>query len=328
MVRFALLYVLSLTLGSFAGCSDVGSTTDNSTGGTGGGVWVMDPAPAEKAISLGCRNDVNPNVTFHSWRLTVDPGPIVGGQPFVARLSGVAVLDEPMLDGAQEAVPGGYKRAELLGLQATVHVRSGVSADATDVVLTHEPIQRTCKYGSGGNIDPDAGSFPSCSEANDNPDGSNNDCTGLGGMPDPENVCGLFLTTPTSNECDPGGLCETKGKTGPGSQCDLNGFCVTGPVELELEATDEVYLAADSGTVLFGWDDESTGAVLDQSGDPNDASWSLPPAVFAEPGPNSIRAVLGQSIPASLDCTMGESAGTVVKRTRDALLISFPIQTR
>jgi hypothetical protein len=100
-----------------------------------------------------------------------------------------------------------------------------------------------------------------------------------------------------------------------------------GPLVVELQAKNEVYLAADSGTVLFGWDDEGTGAQLDESGDPSDATWILPEADFDEPGPNSIRAVLGQSIPASLDCTMGESAGTV-KRTRDALLISFPIETR
>jgi hypothetical protein len=283
-----------------------------------------------RSFTLGCKNDLNSNVSFHSWSLTVDPGAIVGGQPFVAILSGVARLDEALLDSAQTYVTGGYKRSELLGLQATVHVRSGVTPYATDVVLTHEPIQRTCKYDSGGNIGPDAGPFPPCSEANDNSeDRSNTDCTGLGGMPDPTNWCGIFVTAPTSNDCGPGGLCESKGKTGSGSQCALNGFCIAGPLEVELQATNEVYLAADSGTVLFGWDDEGTGAQLDESGGPSDATWILPEADFDVPGPNSIRAVLGESVPGILNCTMGESGGgTVVKRTRDSLLISFPIKTR
>jgi hypothetical protein len=263
------------------------------------------------------------------WDLTVDPGPIVGGQAFGAVLSGLARFDEPLLDAAQGQVPGGYKKSRVFALQATVHVRSGVAAQPTDVILMPEAIQPTCKYDSDGNMGPDDGPFPTCSEAHDNPDGSNADCTGLGGVPDAENVCGEFVTVtiPTSNNCAPGGLCESKGKTGPGSQCALNGFCVSGPLELELQATYEGYLAADSGRVLFGWDDQSTGAEIDQSG-ANRGSWILPPVVLHEPGPNSLRATIGESMEAALDCTMGEGTTTVLWPTEDSELISFPIETR
>jgi hypothetical protein len=328
MLRFAFLLIVSLHWGLLTGCSDLDSTPDASTGGTGG-AGIMDPAPTTKSITLGCTNNLSPDVSVLRWDLTVDPGPIVGGQPFGAVFSGVAVFDELLLDAAQGQMLGGYKRSNVLGTRATVHVRSGVAPDAMDVVLTNEPIQRTCTYDNLGRTGPDAGPFPSCSEANDNPDGSNADCTGLGSVPDPENVCGQFITIPTSNDCAPGGLCESKNKTGAGSQCALNGFCVSGPLEAALEAAHEAYgyLAADSGAVLFGWDDESTGAEIDQSGGPNRGKWILPPTVLDEPGPNSFRGTLGGNIPAALDCTMGDGTPTALRRTEDSELIAFPIQT-
>jgi hypothetical protein len=67
-------------------------------------------------------------------------------------------------------------------------------------------------------------------------------------------------------------------------------------------------------------------AELDQSGGPNRGSWILPPTVVDEPGPNSIRATLGNSIVGALDCTMGEGTVTVLWPTEDPELISFGIQ--
>ncbi|MGB8223347.1 MAG: hypothetical protein WCF10_12255 [Polyangiales bacterium] len=328
MFRFAWFLLLSVELGMLAGCSDLGS--DPSTGGTGGdgGEWFDDPPAITTGLYLGCTNNLSSDLFVVSWDLTVDPGPIVQGQAFGATFSGVAVLDELLLDGVLGRVPGGYRRSIVLGVRATVHARSGVAPDAMDVVLTNEPIPRSCAYDRGGHTGPDApGPFPACSEADDNPDGSNEGCTGLGGGPDPANVCAQFVTIPTSNDCDPGGLCENKGKTGPGSQCDLNRFCVSGPLPLQLEAAYEGYLADESGTVLFGWDDESTGAELDPSGGPDGGKWILPPSVFDEPGPNSLRGLLPGNIPAALDCTMGDGVTTVLRRTPDSQLISFPIQT-
>ena len=327
MLRFAFSLSLCLELGWLMGCSDVSSTPDSGTGGTGGS-GISDPTPADKPLTLGCTNSLTSDLYFVTWWLTVDPGPILGGQAFGAVFSGLVVIDEFLLDQASGALPGGIKRNTLLDLQATVHVRSGVAPGAMDVVLTNEPIARTCAYDIHGDSGPDAaGPFLPCSQADDNPDGSNEGCTGLGGAPDPANLCGQFVTVPTSNDCDPGGFCDNRGKTGPGSQCALNGFCVSGPWEVALEAAYEGYLAADSGTVLIGWDDASTGAVLDQSGGPGRGRWILPPSLFEEPTSNSFRVGIGGIIPAALDCTMGEGSAALLRPTRDTELIAFLIET-
>jgi hypothetical protein len=195
-----------------------------------------------------------------------------------------------------------------------------------DVVLTREPVQRTCTYDNSGMTGPNAGPFPQCSQENENLDGSNEDCTGLGGVPDPENPCGQFATIPTSKECDPGRVCDSRGKAGPGSQCAQYGFCLIGDLEIPLEGAYEGYLAAGSGDVLFGWDDESTGAEIDQSSGPNGGSIILPPAIFDEPtGPNGLRIVVGTA-PVAFECTMGVGTARLTP-TPDTSLISFPIQT-
>jgi len=328
MLRFALLLMTSLTLALLVGCSDLGSTLDTSNGGTGGdGGGLVNPGPKTKRIILGCTNSATSTVYVAGWDLTVDPGPILGGEAFGAVLRGLVVIDESLLDDSQTLGGDGYKRLNLLDLRASVHVRSGVTSEHEDMVLTNEPIQRTCTYDRSGDTGVDAGPFPTCTEESDNEDGSNDGCTGLEGMPLPENPCGQFVTIPTSNDCAPGGLCESRGKTGFGSQCDLSGFCVSGSLELVLEAEHESYLAAGSGTVLFGWDDESTGAELDTSGGPNDGTWILPLAGFGEPGPNSFRVgIIGSDFFVAFECTMAEGTGQM-RPTPDSALISFRIQT-
>ncbi|MGB8330114.1 MAG: hypothetical protein WCE62_08285 [Polyangiales bacterium] len=327
MFRFAFVLALCLELGWLMGCSDVSSMPDLGTGATGGS-GISDLPAATRPLTLGCTNSVTPDLYFVTWELTVDPGPILGGEPFGAVFSGTVIFDEYLLDQAQGALVGGSKRSNVLDVQATVRVRSGVAPGAMDVVLTNEPIARTCAYDEHGHNGPNAGPrFPRCSETDDNPDGSNEGCTGLGGSPDPANVCGQFLDTPTSSDCNPGGFCDDRGKTGPGSQCALNGFCVAGPVPLALKADIEGYLADESGTVLFGWDDASTGAVLDESGGPGRGRWILPSSLFDEPTSNSVRVMLGGIIPAALDCTMGEGSASVLRPTRDTELVAFPIQT-
>ncbi len=337
MFRFVVTLVVFLTLELLTACSDLGSANcpegdelckaGESTGGTDGEGFV-DPPPKTKTITLGCTNDLTPDVAVVGWDLTVDPGPIVGGEAFGAHFHGLAVFDESLLDASEDLVAGGYKRSNLLGLRATVLVRAGVTSEAREVVLTPEPIQRTCTYDNNGSNGPDAGPFPTCSEANDNPDGSNEDCTGLGGVPGPENQCGEFTVLTTSSDCAAGGTCDNLGKAGPGSQCAQFGFCVSGPLEVVLEGEVDGYLAAGSGNVLFGWDDENTGVEIDESGGPNDGAYILPPAVFEEPlGPNSFRALLSGSVALTFECTM--AAGTTrLTLTPDSDLISFPIQTR
>lgn len=336
MVRFALILVVLLTSVLLAACSDLNASNCSEgfklVDGTcspdrGEDARFEDPLPKKKKITLGCTNNISSDVVVLGWDLTVDPGPIVGGEAFGAVFRGLVIIDESLVDESL-MLAGGYNRSNLIELQATVRVRKGVTPDAKDVILRSEPIQRTCTYDVGGNIGLDAGPFPTCSEANDNPDDSNDDCTGLGGVPDPRNRCGEFSAIPTSGDCSSGGFCESRGKTGPGSQCALFGFCVSGPVELVLEGAVEAYIAVGSGNVVFGWDDQGTGAEIDETGGPNDGAWILPPAVFQQPaGPNGFRVLVDGVGPIAWECTMGVGE-TRIRPTPSSSLISFPIQTR
>ena len=345
MSRFLVFMLMPLMSGLLASCSDLSTSTDGTGGiggaagtvGAGGTVGIVDPEPKTRTILLGCTDSVPTEFRRVSWELTVDPGPIVAGEPFAAVFRSRAVFGEGFFDVAQSGVPGGFKRVDLLELKATVHVRHG--ATGPDVLLVSSPIERACTYDDSGNTGPDAGPFPTCAQTSDNPDGSNGDCTGLGGTPSPDNPCGQFVTIPTSSDCAPGGVCDTLdgGLGHRNGQCDANGFCVAGSVEVALEGSLEGYIAAGSGSVFFGWDDQSTGAEVDQTGGPNDGAWILPPAVFEEPtGPNGLRARV-VSFPVALECTMGvNSRGPDGVGGRDALssptpdskLIWFPIQTR
>jgi hypothetical protein len=284
-------------------------------------------------MSLACSNNtIVGGFSLLPWELTVDPGSIVSGQPFGAKFSAEAHFPRFFLSAAQ-ALPGGATRANLIAIQATVHVRRGAT-DPRDVTLTLAPIQRSCRYDDDGNeIGP--GSFPPCSEENDDPDDdSNSDCIGLGGVPSPENPCGQFVDIQISHDCGRDGICERLGEEAL-RNCLRNGFCVTAPIVLELEGDVDGYVAASAGHVLFGWDDASTGAEIDQTSGPNHGTWFLPEAdYYAEPGPNGMRwTVRGEQI--ALECTMAVSSwGPFGVGSRHGLsspapdhtLISFPIQ--
>lgn len=310
------------------------ATFDGSPGddaGTGGCESI--DSEKTKSIRLACTSDVGPGVSGFPWELTVDPGPILSGEEFGASFSGVAEFRELWLDNAQswQLPPNGFQRIEFVQLQATVHVRVG--ATGGDVVLTAASLPRTCTYDDDGNTGVEGSSFPPCSEENDNPDGSNDDCTGLGGVPRPENRCAQFVSIPFSEDCSPGGACDTlDGGFGLKTvQCVTNGFCVTGPLRVPLDGNMEGYRAATSGSVLFGWDDQNTGAVLDETG-----AWVLPDAVFEEPtGPNGFRALF-EGVPVAHECTMAEIedvtiGGELIRRqvpTLEPSLIAFPICER
>ncbi|MBW1756056.1 MAG: hypothetical protein JRD92_04485 [Deltaproteobacteria bacterium] len=351
MSRLLVLVLTALMLALLASCSDLstpmggtgGSGGAAGTGGDGGSVGLVDPEPKTKSIQLGCTDNLSPSFSRVFWEIEVNPGPIVAGEPFGVDFTGRAVFHEVFLDSAQLGIPGGHERFELIELKATVHVRRGATdrdgAPAPDVVLMQsDTIQRTCTYDDDGNKGVGAGPFSMCSEDNDNPDGSNDECTGLGGTPSPDNPCLEFVALPTSNDCEPEGVCDTRdGGFGiKNAECVANGFCVTAPLEIPLEGSLPSYRAAASGSVFFGWDDVSTGATL-QEGGRNDGSWILPPAVFEVPtGPNGFRIRI-DDLSVATECTMGvNSRGTngVGSRdlgsspTPDSKLIWFPIQTR
>jgi len=259
----------------------------------------------------------------------VSPEPIESGQPFTATLGGTALFDESFLDAAQDAFAGGVKEVDMVEFKATVHVRSGATGD--DVVLELEPIPYQCFR-----------SRTACDPVNDvladppKPPGlrGNTECEPVSDA----NPCGRFIALPISSDCEPGGLCDDLGKIGPASQCDNNRFCITGGLPLALqEATGRYTADIDKTEVLFGWDDQGTGATL-QEGGPDDGTWILPPAIYAAPtGPNGFRATV-RGLPGALECTMGVNCADPDLGTRcfdpllssptpNEALVSFPIQT-
>jgi hypothetical protein len=266
---------------------------------------------------VACGNSITDVTSVLDWKLTVSPSPIESGELFVAALDGVAVFNEFFLDEAQPLVPGGVQEANLVSLNATVHVRKG--ATGNDVTLEPEPIPYVCDTGR-----------TACDPANDVVDPDNPlDAPGLRANTDCKpanylNPCGRFIRLPISTECGPGGICADMGKTG---QCADNDFCVTGDLRLDLERASGEYTAHSQGNVLFGWADESTDATI-QEGGHNPGTWSLPPVVYEDPtGPIGVRIGIGPVLLA-LECTMGVGSGfsPFSRPTPDPALISFPIQ--
>jgi hypothetical protein len=262
------------------------------------------------------------------WDLSVAPRPrpILAGEPFVVESSGVVRIHEYALDEAQGLVPGGYKRAHVVALKATVHARGGVT-EGGDIVLTLPHGGETCAYDEDGRTGPNAGpKFPSCSPSND-VGGGNSDCTGLSGKPDPRNPCGQFVEVPWS---DVGEECTNLNKA---DQWSSNGFCITGDAEVFVQGPVHGYRAGDGEQVLFGWDDQSTSAVLDDTIRPQDPIWKLTTPDFdSEPGPNSLRARVRYDwydggFPIALECTMASGPPGLLRPTPDSELISFPIHS-
>jgi hypothetical protein len=304
---FALL--LSLVMGAVLGCSE------------------LPPPQPNPGLTVVCKNTVNEDHSFLDWELIVGVDSIESGEPFTATLDGIAVFDEFFLDRAQILIRDGVKEVNLVELNATVHVRSGATGD--DVILKPEPIPYECFIGRSP-----------CDPANDVLDDPP-DPPGLRGNTDCEpqsdvNPCGRFVSLPISTDCFPDGVCAGLGKAGPDSQCDLNAFCVTGALPLRLqEATGHYTAATDKTEVLFGWDDQSTGATRQEGGE-NDGTWILPPSIYEEPaGPIGFRLTVG-GFPVALDCTMGvgskgplgcDSRDFLSCPTPDSELVSLPIQT-
>ena len=283
---------------------------------------IVDPtAPCDpfepsctKTITLGCTNNVTSDVTMQTIELTVTPDPLIPGAVVPVNYSGVVVFPEFFMDGAQ-GVPGGVTAGDLIDAQATVHVRSG--ATASDVTLTAPVLPGTCLFDQA-----------SCDPANDEPSvpgaRGNTDCVPTGTF----NPCQQLVAFPTSTDCGVAGTCAFLGKS---VQCNTNGFCITGPLAIPLQDVATTITPDASGQVLFGWDDQSTGATLNPDG-----TWNLPPAVFTNPtGPNGIK-ISEAGLLVSLECTMGVDSGGPVgpvppvpdqsSPTPDSHLINFPIQ--
>lgn len=274
------------------------------------------PLSCARPITLACTNNVTSDVTLQTFELTVTPDPLVAGASVPVSYGGTLVFPEFFLDAAQGGVPGGITSAGLVDARATVHVRSG--ATASDVTLNTAALPTTCTFPAGAPCDP-ANDLPSIPGLR-----GNTDCVPTGNF----NACMQIVAYPTSTDCAPGGTCDQLGKT---PQCVANGFCISGPLEIPLEAANTTITPDASGQVLFGWDDQSTGAALNPDG-----TWNLPPADFTSSvGPNGIK-INAQGLAIALRCTMGVDAGGLLgpfppvpdqsSPTPDSELIGFTIE--
>ena len=330
---------LSLCLMFTVACSssDGGGGGVGGGGGSGGGGGQ---APSEgvqaKGITLGCSNNITIDVSILTGELQVDSGPITASQEFVATLSGTESFPEVFLDAAQSVVPGGVRVAQLVDSKTIVQVRSGateVNGDggidgvtlvpdlatlepgatsfcdfsqgtcstttATLCTLDAEcPAGETCTgfIGDGVNNKP-------CDQADDNADGSNPAC--LPALPDGP-VCQdpvILVAVPTSEDCAAGGECDQLDKA---VQCMLNQFCVTGDLEIALEAKEQTYMAEASGSVLFGWADQGlTGPTLDAA----TGLYTLPQTSLGEPLEQGLQ-ILAGALGVKVGCVMAvDSAG-------------------
>lgn len=305
-----------------------------------------DPCPASitKPILLGCVSDPVLSVggrgepyNFFTYELTVEPGPIISGEPFGAFFEGRALIGAPTLSSGLVTVARTFgvtfRRVELIDFQATVQIRQGAQGD--DVVLKTSPIPHTCTYDDNGMTEPEAiPPFPACSPENDREDGSNDDCIGLDGIPHPDNPCLPYVELSTSDDCSVGGACDLVGQAGPGGPCELAGFCVTEAAEVRLERGDGAYIADPSGSVLFGWADEGFPTIeVGRNRGAYDPS-ELSRRSNEEVGPNGFRVNIA-AIPLPFECVMGElsrgpdgvpTVDSLTSRSPDGVLISCPIQ--
>lgn len=305
--------------GGAGGDGGMGGSGGMGGGGGDGGTAGVDPVT--KTIRLGCtENGFFSGPWIVDWELSVAPGAAVtGGAEFDATLRGTAVFPEAFLDAWHEAFDG-IERVALGDLAATVLVRSGATGDP--VTLERVELPHTCAI--DGN---------SCDPTKSQPDGANEDCVPTSRS----NECLDFVNViPISDDCNAGGVCETLGKQ---SQCETKGSCVTGSLPVELKAGTGTYAVdISAGEILFGWDDQNTGATVN-----NEGTYDLPPAVYTEPTPpNGLRIRLGVGVgeapttflTLALQCTMAVDSGDPIygvgvpdqaSPTPDELLLSIPI---
>lgn len=270
------------------------------TGGTGGGNVEM------KNVTLGCSNSFNGTQSILDAELSVDAPAIAGGSEFEVLLTGTATFPEAFLDVANLVVPGGLRAAELIDLKYIVQVRSGATGD--DVTLGVDVSQLS------------PGEIRLCNFPSDQQCTENSDCQGQ--------VCEepkIIVEVPTSDDCAPGGFCETEGKA---NQCEGVEFCIAGDLNVPLLAQTGTYTAEASGEVLFGWADQG---LTNNTFDEDTGTYTVPKPELSNPLEQGIF-VNASGIAVLIECVMGNDGGEVpgsddniIEYTPDEDLISVPI---
>jgi hypothetical protein len=269
--------MMSLLMGPVAGCANPDPPAELPPGST--------------VMTLACTNNLTPDTSLFDWELAVGPTLIEGGKPFAATLNGVAGFGEAFLDAGELVIEGGVREVNAVTLNATVQARLG--ATGAEEILGLDPILYPYRCDEGRQ------------ECNpDNDDVTTGDPGGrINSGCDPKNVlnpCGRFIGLPTSDDCDPGGICAERGKQ---EQCSANRFCITGDVRIQLEGGLGEYTADSEGVVLFGW--SADGNIEEKP-------------VYADPtGPLGLRFTFGP-IQFALECVL---------RATPEDLISFTIET-
>jgi hypothetical protein len=229
-------------------------------------------------IDVACSNNVTSNISILPFALAIDPGPMAAGGAFTADISAAGEFSEAFLDIAQIVIPCGVDTGQVLGIAATVALRTS-GATGADVQLGADLNALDDRCQLTGDL---------CDSSTNNADGSNAGCIPVGTF----NQCFRgFADVPTLNGspntaggCDPGtppvcvsppdtvpdcdcSACETLDTPGcipgntnvpctKGDQCRKNGFCVTGGLPIPLTSDVGNYTAGTSGQdILWGWYD-------------------------------------------------------------------------
>gem|GEM_PF-2254906 len=236
----------------FVGACSNAVSTDGAVCNSGFGQCqsgLCQPAPPvfsseTKGIMLSCgATEGSVPLSVLPFDLTVATTPIVGGadpRAFTADFSGVIRYPEAALDALQLAVTGGAQGVFISQFNTFVSVRAGTTGPdvplSLDEALTPNTPTRFCNFPYGQVCTADS------------------ECIGT--------ICNApvpVVDIPTSNDCTPGGICDSIGKTGTGSQCEANGFCVTGDLPLAVGVETATYVPDASGVVIFGWKTEPAG---------------------------------------------------------------------
>ena len=249
--------------------------------------------------------------------------PIVSGQPFTVTVGGTVLMAEKLLDDLQALLPG-FRAAVVEQMGVIVEVRRGASG--ATVPLTLPPPAPTCYL-----------TRTPCLPGENLPDGSNPSC-----LPETsENTCANFVHADLIESVVPGDCSEcaaldaANGTNIKELQCEQSGFCVAGPFTIPLQSQQATFTASQSGSVLFGYADDSTAATLNENG-----TYELPPASTSQ-GPVPAGGVFGArpgqfmgfTPVVALNCLMAVDSGGPLgvgvpdgwSRTPDSELISFPI---